>query len=217
MQLKKFPDIPVSTWEEHRVSCHNSKRASFSPPHLEMRVHFPASSGKEYWCSSRTSRGVDLIWNSWGTPGVRPQFQEIKMSQYTPDKPDSPALTRLSRRVSTQNTMAGITALWHLKRKLQIPMATRQHSLCYLFWESALPPIENWKGDRKITFSYLKEFPTFWCSFFHWDSGSNAPSRLLWVAEPIMAPCILFLYSLKLGSFAHFCSGWAVSLLQTSR
>ena len=32
-----------------------------------------------------------------------------------------------------------------------------------------------------------------------------------------MAPCILFLYSLKLGSFAHFCSGWAVSLLQTSR
>ena len=166
MKLKKFPDIPVSTLEEHWVSCHNSKRAPFFLPHLEMRVHFPASSGKEYWRSHWTSRGVDLIWNSWGTPGVRPQFQEIKMSQYTPDKPDSPALTRLSHRVSTQNTMAGVSALWHLKRKLQTPMATRQHSLCYLFWESALPPIENWKGDRKITFSYLKEFPTFWSSFF---------------------------------------------------
>ena len=34
MQLKKFPDIPVSTREEHRVSRHNSRRAPFCPPHL---------------------------------------------------------------------------------------------------------------------------------------------------------------------------------------
>ena len=30
------------------------------PPHLEMRVHFPASSGKEYWRSHHTSRGGGL-------------------------------------------------------------------------------------------------------------------------------------------------------------
>ena len=78
-------------------------------------------------------------------------------------------------------------------------------------------PMEDWKGDWKVNFSYLKEDPSFWSSFFHWDSGSSVPSRLPWVAEPIMAPCILFLYSHNLGSFAHFCSGWAVSLLQTSR
>ena len=79
------------------------------------------------------------------------------------------------------------------------------------------PPMEDWKEDWKVTFSYLKEDPTFWSSFFHWDSGSSAPSLLLWVAEPIMAPCILLLYSHKLGSFSHFRGGWAVSLLLTSR
>ena len=26
-------------------------------------------------------------------------------------------------------------------------------------------PTENWKGDWKVTFSYLKEYPTFWLSF----------------------------------------------------
>ena len=29
-----------------------------------------------------------------------------------------------------------------------------------------------------------------------------------------MAPCIILLYSHKLGSFSHFCGGWALSLLQ---
>ena len=46
MQLKKLPNIPVSTWEEHRGSCHNSRRSPYFPPHLELRVHFPASLGK---------------------------------------------------------------------------------------------------------------------------------------------------------------------------
>ena len=38
---QKFPDILVSTSEEHRGSHHNSKRAPFFPPHLAIRVHFP--------------------------------------------------------------------------------------------------------------------------------------------------------------------------------
>ena len=37
-------------------------------------------------------------------------------------------LTRLSPRVLTQNTMAGMKALWHLKRKPQIPTSTRQEA-----------------------------------------------------------------------------------------
>ena len=59
-QLKKFHDIPVSTREEHRGSRHNSRRAPVFPPHLEMRVHFLASSRKESRCSHRTSRGDGL-------------------------------------------------------------------------------------------------------------------------------------------------------------
>ena len=75
-------------------------------------------------------------------------------------------------------------------------------------------PMEDWREDWKVTFSYLKEDPTSWSSFYHWESGSSAPSRLLCVSEPIMAPCILLIYSHKLGSFSHFCGGWALSLLQ---
>ena len=60
MQLKKFPDIPVSTREETRVFRHNSRRAPFFPPYLEMRVHVPASSGKESRHSCCTSGGGGL-------------------------------------------------------------------------------------------------------------------------------------------------------------
>ena len=48
-----------------------------------------------------------------------PQYQKTPKSQSIPDKPDSPALTRLSLQLSTQNAMSGVTALWHLERKLQ--------------------------------------------------------------------------------------------------
>ena len=57
MQLKKFPDTTISTRDEQRGFHHNSKRALFLPPHLEMRVHFPALSGKQSRHSRRTSRG----------------------------------------------------------------------------------------------------------------------------------------------------------------
>ena len=60
MQLKNFPDIPVSTRKEHRGSRHNSRRAPVFPSHPERRVHFPASSGKESLNSHRTSRGGSL-------------------------------------------------------------------------------------------------------------------------------------------------------------
>ena len=60
MQLKKFPNIPVSTQVEHRRSCHNSRRAPFFPPHLEMRVPFPASLVKESRRSLCTSSGGGL-------------------------------------------------------------------------------------------------------------------------------------------------------------
>ena len=127
-QPKKFPDIPVSTRKEHRGSRHNSRRAPVFPSHPERRVHFPASSGKESLNSHRTSRGSGLNLTLERTPGVLPPFQTTPMSQCTPDTPDSPALTRQSLRGSTHNTMAGVTALWHLERKPPIPMSTQQEA-----------------------------------------------------------------------------------------
>ena len=43
----KLPEIPVPPWEEHSISCHNSRRAPFSPSQLEIWVDSPASSRKE--------------------------------------------------------------------------------------------------------------------------------------------------------------------------
>ena len=114
MQLKKFPDIPVSTREETQVFRHNSRRAPFFPLHLKTRVPFLASSGKESWHSSGTSRGDSLNLKLQRTSRGRATIQKDPMFQSTPDKPDSPALTRMSPRISCQNTMAGVTALWHL-------------------------------------------------------------------------------------------------------
>ena len=84
-QLKKFPRIPVSTREEHRGSRHNSRRALVFPPHLEMRVHFPASLGKELRHSRRTSRGG----------GLRLNFKRNSRGQATiPKDPDVPIISR---------------------------------------------------------------------------------------------------------------------------
>ena len=55
------------------------------------------------------------------------------MSQCTSDKPDSPALTSRSPRTPTYDTMADVTALWHLKRKPVIPMVNQTGSLTPLF------------------------------------------------------------------------------------
>ena len=60
LQLKKFSDILVYTREEHRGSRHNSRRAPFPTPQLEMRVPLPASSGKDSRHSRRISRGGTL-------------------------------------------------------------------------------------------------------------------------------------------------------------
>ena len=110
MQLKKFPYIPVYTRVEPRGSQHNSRRGLFIPTHLEMRVHFTASSGKESWRSRRTSREGGLILkverNSWG----RATISKTAMTQFTPYTPDSTALTRLSAPVLTHNTIAHMTA-----------------------------------------------------------------------------------------------------------
>ena len=96
-------------------------KAPFLPPHLETRVHIPASLGKESQHSLCTSRGggfnLKLLRNSRGFDII-----QTPMSQSTPGTPNSPELTRLSLQISTPNTMAGVTALWHLERKSQFPM-----------------------------------------------------------------------------------------------
>ena len=59
LQLKKFPDIPVSTREEARESCPHPEEPRFRLL-LERRDPFPALSGKNSRCSCSISRGGAL-------------------------------------------------------------------------------------------------------------------------------------------------------------
>ena len=122
LQLKKLPNIPVSTREEAResrphpeeprfrlqvreegsFSCVDGKELPAFPSHLK-RSCFPQERREEL--QSRTT-----------IPRV-PQ-----MSPSIPGKPDFPALPRLSSRGSTHTTVARGTALWEsLVGKPQIP------------------------------------------------------------------------------------------------
>ena len=94
-QLKKFPDIavsnerntegPATTQEEPRFCLLILRGGSISLLRRERYPSVPVAPQGE-----AVSNG-----NSRGTPGVVPQFQKTLMSQFTPDNPDSPALTRL--------------------------------------------------------------------------------------------------------------------------
>ena len=75
LQLKKFPDIPVSTREEARGSrTHPGEPVSASQ--LEMRDPFPVSWGKNSWRSRRISRSYALHRKGERNSTVVPPFQE---------------------------------------------------------------------------------------------------------------------------------------------
>ena len=133
MQLKKFPNIPVSTREEHRMSRYNSGRDLFCPCPLETRIHFPASLGEESQSSHRISRGGGLkLKVERNTRGLATVPKDLDVPIHSIST-DSAALTQLSPRGSTQNTIAGVTALWLLETKLQIPTVNPTGSLTLLF------------------------------------------------------------------------------------
>ena len=133
-QLKKFPEIPVCTLEEHRRSRHISKRSQFLPPHPEKRVCLPASSLRESRHFRCTSSGGGLHDAREELQGSCHPFKRPPISQCTSDTPDSPEMTRISPRGQTQNMMAGVTALWPLESKTLIPMVNSTGSLTLIFW-----------------------------------------------------------------------------------
>ena len=112
LQLKKYPNIPVSTREEARES-----RPHPEEPRLRLLIReegsFPFVVGKEFpvflsdlmWRLSPQERREELQGRAT-IPRV-PQ-----MSQSIPGKTVFPALPRLSSRGSTHTTVARGTALW---------------------------------------------------------------------------------------------------------
>ena len=112
LQLKKFPDIPVSTREEARES---------RPHPEEPRVRLLAREEGSFSCV--VGKEFPAIPSHLKSRGSNPERREElqgratiprvpQMSQSIPGKPVFPALPLLSSRGSTHTTVARGTALW---------------------------------------------------------------------------------------------------------
>ena len=112
LQLKKFPDIPVSTREEARESRPHPEEPRFrllaqeeGSFHCVVRKEFPAFPLYLKRRHSPQEREEELQGRATVPRGPW-------MSQSIPGKPVFPALPRLSIRGSTHTTVARGTALW---------------------------------------------------------------------------------------------------------
>ena len=112
LQLKKFPDIPVSTQEEARGSRSHPEELRFRLVARE-DGSFPCLVGKEFPAfpshlkrrRSPKERGEELQGRA-----TIPRLPQI--SQSVPQETFFPAQPRLSRRGSTHTTVTRGTALW---------------------------------------------------------------------------------------------------------
>ena len=112
LQLKKFPDIPISTREEARESRPHSEEPTFRLLARE-DGSFPCVVGKEFPAfPSHLKRRRSPQERREELQGRATIPRVALMSQSIPGKPVFPALPRLSSRGSTHTTVARVTALW---------------------------------------------------------------------------------------------------------
>ena len=112
LQLKKFPDIPVSTREEARESRPHPEEPRFSLLARE-EGSFPCVVGREFAAfPSHFKRRRSPQERREELQGRASIPRVPQMSQSIPGKPVFPALPRLSSRGSTHTTVARGAALW---------------------------------------------------------------------------------------------------------
>ena len=112
LQLKKFPDIPVSTREEARASRPHPEEPRYRLLAREVGS-FPCRVGKEFQAFPlHLKRRRSTPERREGLKGRATIPRVPQMSQSIPGKPVFPALPRLSSRGSTHTTVASGTALW---------------------------------------------------------------------------------------------------------
>ena len=112
LQLKKFPDIPVSTREEARGSRPHPEQPRF---HLVApdEESFRCFVGKEFWAFPshlKMSHSPQERREELQRRATIPRVPQ--MCQSNPEEPVFPSLPRLSRRGSTPTTVAREAALW---------------------------------------------------------------------------------------------------------
>ena len=143
LQLKYYPDIPVSTLEESRESRPHPEETRFRPLTRE-EGYFPCVVGKEFPAfpshlkRKRSPQERREEFQGRATiPNVPQIFQSI------PGKPVFPALPRLSNRGLTHTTVARGTALWESLLGMPLGKASRES-------HSSLDPGEG-KRDTAAT------------------------------------------------------------------
>ena len=112
LQLKKFPDIPVSTREQARESRPHPEQPRFRLLARE-EGSFPCVVGKEFPAFPshlKSRRSPQERREELQGRATIPRVPQISAS--IPGKPVFPALPRLSSRGSTHTTVARGTALW---------------------------------------------------------------------------------------------------------
>ena len=112
LQLKKFPDIPVSTREEERESRPHPEEPRFRLLARE-EGSFPCVFGKKFSeFPSQLKRRRSPQERREKLQGRATIPRDPQMSQSIPGKPVFPALPRLSCRGTTHTTVARGTNLW---------------------------------------------------------------------------------------------------------
>ena len=112
LQLKKFPDIPVSTREEAREYRPHPEQPRFRLLPRE-EGSFPCVVGKEFPAFlSHLKRRRSPQERREELQGRATIPRVPQMSQSIPGKPVFPALSRLSSRESTHTTLTRGTSLW---------------------------------------------------------------------------------------------------------
>ena len=112
LQLKKFPDIPVSTRKEARESRQHPEEPRF-PLLAREEGCFSCVVGKEFPVfPSHLKRRHSPLERREELQGRVTIPRVPQMSQSIPGKPVFPSLPRISSRGSTHTTVARVTALW---------------------------------------------------------------------------------------------------------
>ena len=132
LQLKKFPDILVSTRQEARKSRPHPEEPSF-PLLARDGGSFQTVVGKEFPVfPSHLKRRCCPQERREELQGRATIPRDPQMSQSIPGKPVFPALPRLSTRGSTHTTVARGTALWESLVGKPIGKASREsHKFVY--------------------------------------------------------------------------------------
>ena len=179
IQLKRFPEIPVTTREEPQVSRHNSKRAPFSPPHLKISADSPASTQRNpnfplapqaeacppYWNPRGTVRFLLQVERTPTSPSIWEKASlPWKDSNGTPSIPwphkgrsDYPVAALPKVKVPCVNSTGGLTPFFQFDWKVEFHASTRAEGWLPC-WNSMGSPRSLLQLERKLDSCHNKKW-----------------------------------------------------------